>query len=89
MIPVADVEDALRGHPDIDDAAVVGYGPENQLPCAVIVSQRPLTLGEVRGCLDGIGMTAWYQPQRLEVVDQLPRNSTGKVDKRVLRRWLA
>lgn len=89
MIPVADVEDALRGHPDIDDAAVVGYGPENQLPGAVIVSQRPLTLGEVRGYLDGIGMTAWYQPQRLELVDRLPRNSTGKVDKRVLRRWLA
>jgi cyclohexanecarboxylate-CoA ligase len=89
MIPVADVEDALRGHPDIDDAALVGYGPANQLPCAVIVSQRPLTLDEVRGYLDGIGMTAWYQPQRLEVVDQLPRNSTGKVDKHGLRTWLA
>jgi non-ribosomal peptide synthetase component E (peptide arylation enzyme) len=64
-------------------------GRRTSCPCAVIVSQRPLTLGEVRGYLDGIGMTAWYQPQRLEVVDQLPRNSTGMVDKRVLRRWLA
>jgi cyclohexanecarboxylate-CoA ligase len=89
MIPVADVEDALRGHPDIDDAALVGYGPENQLPCAVIVSRKPLTLDEVRAYLDGIGMTAWYQPQRLEVVDQLPRNSTGKVDKHSLRTRLA
>lgn len=89
MIPVADVEDALRGHPDIDDAALVGYGPANQLPCAVIVSRKPPTLDEVRGYLDGIEMTDWYQPQRLEVVDQLPRNSTGKVDKHGLRAWLA
>jgi len=89
MIPVADVEDALRGHPDIDDLALVGYGPANELPCAVIVSQAPPTLEEVRDYLDGIGMTAWYQPQRLEVVDQLPRNSTGKVDKHGLRTWLA
>jgi cyclohexanecarboxylate-CoA ligase len=89
MIPVADVEDALRGHPDIDDAALIGYGPQNQLPCAVIVSQRPPTLHEVRGYLDGIGMTVWYQPQRLEVVDRLPRNATGKVDKYGLRTWLA
>jgi cyclohexanecarboxylate-CoA ligase len=89
IIPAADVEDALRGHPDIDDAALVGYGPVNELPCAVVVSRVPLTLDQVRSYLDGIGMTADYQPQRLEVVGRLPRNSTGKVDKHSLRIWLA
>jgi cyclohexanecarboxylate-CoA ligase len=89
MIPAADVEDALRQHPDINDAALVGYGPGNELPCAVIVSSKPLTLEEVRGYLDGIGMTGWYQPTRLELVDQLPRNPTGKIDKHQLRTRLA
>jgi cyclohexanecarboxylate-CoA ligase len=89
MIPAADVEDALRQHPDILDAALVGYGPGNQLPCAVIVSSKPPALEEVRAYLDGIKMTSWYQPQRLELIDQLPRNPTGKVDKHYLRTWLS
>jgi cyclohexanecarboxylate-CoA ligase len=88
MIPVADVEDALREHPDIVDAAVIGYGSENELACAVAVSRQPLTLEEVRGYLDGIAMTETYQPARLELLDQLPRNSMGKVDKHRLRDWL-
>jgi len=31
MIPAADVEDALRQHPDINDVALIGYGPESEL----------------------------------------------------------
>ncbi|HEY6494785.1 MAG TPA: AMP-binding protein [Trebonia sp.] len=88
MIPAADVEDALRGHPDITDAALVGYGPGNQLACAVVVSSKPLTLDEVRAYLDGIAMTETYQPARVELVERLPRNSMGKVDKNHLRTWL-
>lgn len=89
MIPAADVEDALRQHPDILDAALVGYGPGNQLPCGVIVSRKALTLEEVRKYLDGIKMTDWYQPLRLELLERLPRNPTGKVDKHSLRAWLS
>lgn len=89
MIPAADVEDALRRHPDIVDAALVGYGPGNHRPCAVIASRSPLTLGQVREYLDSIEMTGWYQPQRVEVLDQLPRNHTGKVDKHYLRAWIS
>lgn len=89
MIPAADVEDALRQHPDIADAALVGYGPGNQLAAAVVVSRKPLTLEEVRQFLDGIKMTDWYQPRRLELVERLPRNPSGKVDKHRLRTWLS
>jgi non-ribosomal peptide synthetase component E (peptide arylation enzyme) len=88
MIPVTDVEDALCGHPDIVDAAMVGYGPGSDLPCAVIVARTPLTLEQVRAYLDAIEMTNWYQPERLELIDQLPRNPAGKVDKQHLRGWL-
>jgi hypothetical protein len=40
MIAAADVEEALRGHPDIDDAALAGYGPGHELPCAVLVRRH-------------------------------------------------
>jgi cyclohexanecarboxylate-CoA ligase len=88
MIPAADVEDALRGHPDIDDAALVGYGENNDRPCAVVVARAALTLEHVRAYLDVLDMTEWYQPTRLERVPVLPRTGTGKVQKELLRRWL-
>jgi cyclohexanecarboxylate-CoA ligase len=85
MIPVADVEDVLRTHPRIRDVAVVGYGVGNISACAVVVARGPLTLDEVRAFMDDLHMTEWYQPTRLEVVDELPRNAAGKVDKALLR----
>ena len=85
MIPVADVEDVLRTHPRIADVAIVGYGVGNISACAVVVAREPLTLDEVRAFLSDLLMTEWYQPTRLEVVDELPRNAAGKVDKARLR----
>jgi cyclohexanecarboxylate-CoA ligase len=85
MIPVADVEDALRTHADIVDVALVGYGEDQSLACAVVVARTPVTLEGLRSFLDGIGMTDWYQPVRLEVVDALPYNTMGKVRKELLR----
>jgi cyclohexanecarboxylate-CoA ligase len=91
MIPVADVEAALLGHPAIDEVALVGYpdGDGGELACALIVSRTtPPSLPEVRAFLDEQAMTQWYQPSRVEPLPALPRNETGKVLKELLRRWL-
>ena len=88
MIPAADVENALRTHPDVTDVALVGYGENQELACAVVIAAAPVTLEGLRSFLTGLGMTGWYQPTRLEVVPALPRNATGKVRKELLRRWL-
>jgi cyclohexanecarboxylate-CoA ligase len=88
MIPVADVEDALRAHPDITDVAVVGHR-DNLEGCAVLVSTVPVTLRDVRSYLSGLGMTEWYWPTRVERVEALPRNHMGKVEKARLRACLA
>ncbi|MCH6170632.1 AMP-binding protein [Pseudonocardia alaniniphila] len=88
MIPVADVEDALRAHPDITDVAVVGH--RNDLEgCAVLVSTAPVSLSDVRSYLSGLGMTEWYWPTRVERVEALPRNHMGKVEKARLRACIA
>jgi cyclohexanecarboxylate-CoA ligase len=86
MIPVNDVESQLLEHPAIDDVAVVGFGDDQA--CAVIVSAAPPSLSDLQAFLTAAGMTDWYQPVRVEVVDKLPRNSAGKVRKDLLRRWL-
>lgn len=93
MIPVADVEDALRQHPAVADAALIGApdGHGGEVACAVIRpdgAQAP-TLEMLRDFLLEQGMTEWYLPQLLEVVDELPRNATGKVEKKLLRDRLA
>jgi cyclohexanecarboxylate-CoA ligase len=88
LIPVGDVEDALLGYPAIADVALVGYLDEKgfERAAAVIVANgRAPGLSQVRAYLSGAGMTEWYQPSRLEVVERLPRNSVGKVRKDLLR----
>jgi cyclohexanecarboxylate-CoA ligase len=88
MIPVGDVEDTLLAHPAIDDVALVAYLDEkgDERAAAVIVPNgTPPTLAALRDYLTGAGMTEWYQPSRLEVMDRLPRNSAGKVRKDLLR----
>jgi cyclohexanecarboxylate-CoA ligase len=92
MIPIADVEDLLTQHPAVADVAVVGYLDEHagELACAVITVRGDTapTLDELREYLTEHGMTEWYLPTRLERLDELPRNSTGKVQKHLLRSWL-
>ena len=42
----------------------------------------------LRDWLDGLGMSEWRQPSRLELLPQLPRNDNGKVRKNLLRERL-
>ena len=54
--------------------------------CAVIVPDvPPPSLPELKDFLVASGLADFKQPDRLEVVDELPITSVGKVDKRALR----
>ncbi|MFE7312305.1 AMP-binding protein [Streptomyces sp. NPDC057555] len=91
MIPVTDVERELRDHPLVQDAAVIGRPDERhgELPWAVVVPRdRPPTLAELHTHLKRSGMTDWYLPAHLLIVDELPRDTLGKVDKRLLHERL-
>jgi cyclohexanecarboxylate-CoA ligase len=93
MIPVNDVESELLKNPGVEDVALVGYpdGRGGELACAVLVPATvpPVTVDELRTYLTDEGMTEWYLPTRVEYVERLPRNGSGKVRKELLRRWLA
>ena len=84
MIPITDVENALRAHPDITDVAIVGYRGNTE-GCAMLQSSVDLTLDDITGYLRGLDMTEWYWPTRVERTNRIPRNGMGKVDKLRLR----
>ncbi len=87
MIPVRDVEEELQQHPGVKDVAIIGCsdGTRDQVCAVVVPGGEPLTLDDLRDHLRGGGMTEAYYPDRLELVDELPRDPMGKLRKYELR----
>ena len=88
-IPVVEVEAALYRIPEIADAAVVAMpDPRLQERACAFVSLRPgtsLDLAAVCRHLAAEGFSKHFWPERLEVLAEMPRTATGKIQKFVLR----
>jgi 2,3-dihydroxybenzoate-AMP ligase len=91
-VPAGEVEDHLRAHPDVGDAAVTAVpdGSLGERTCAFVIpaSGRP-ALRELRAFLIGRGLAAYKLPDQLELVPGFPLTPVGKVDKVALRAGLA
>ncbi|MFF5844801.1 class I adenylate-forming enzyme family protein [Streptomyces massasporeus] len=80
-ISAQEIEDLLHRHPAVGDVAVIGLpdAARGELVCAV-VEQRPgaeaLTLADATAFLRTEGLSVHKLPERLEVVDALPRGET-------------
>jgi acyl-CoA synthetase (AMP-forming)/AMP-acid ligase II len=86
----AEVEELLRRHPAIEDAAVVGVPDAlaGEAVAAYVVVSAPVTPAQVRAWVRE-GMADYAAPKVVELVDALPRNAVGKTDKQALRLRLA
>ena len=83
VVPL-EVEDALRKHPSIVDAAVVGL-PDDEygsiVAAAVVTSGSTASIdldGDLDAFLEG-SLADFKRPSHIVRVDQLPRNDNGKV----------
>jgi acyl-CoA synthetase (AMP-forming)/AMP-acid ligase II len=84
------LENALMGHPKVQEAAVIAAPDERwgERPLACVVA-RP----EHRGQISPDELTShlatrvakWWLPDRYELLDEIPKTSVGKFDKKVLR----
>jgi acyl-CoA synthetase (AMP-forming)/AMP-acid ligase II len=82
-----EVEDALAAHPDVLDAAVIGVPDDHygqRLRSFVVARQgASLTEQDVKDYVRG-RLARFKVPRDVMFVDELPRNPTGKVVKRLL-----
>jgi cyclohexanecarboxylate-CoA ligase len=88
-IPVVEVEGLLYRHPAVAEVAVVGF-PDARLgerACAYVRLRdgASLGMGEMVAYLEAQKMARQYMPERLEIVSELPRTPSGKIQKFRLR----
>ena len=88
-ISAKEVEDLLFGLDGIADAAVIGLpdARTGESVCAVVAPAEGavVTLDGLAEALAAAGPRRQATPERLEIVDELPRNPAGKVLKRELQ----
>ena len=82
----SEVERALRSHPAVRDAAVLGipdadYG---EVPLAYVAAQEGTTAVELQRHLAEL-LAPYKRPRRIEFIDEVPRNPAGKILKKLLR----
>ncbi len=93
-ISALEVENALSSHPGIADVAVIGVpdAKTGERCCAVVApapGERMLTLAEIARHCRELGMATQKIPEQLELVEAIPRNDLGKINKQALRAMFA
>jgi non-ribosomal peptide synthetase component E (peptide arylation enzyme) len=91
IIP-SEIEGLLQRLPSVEQAAVIAM-PDARLgekACAYVVLKQGTTLGfeEMIHSLKDMGASVLLLPERLEIVNELPRTSVGKIDKKALVRMI-
>jgi fatty-acyl-CoA synthase len=87
-ISSVELENEIMAHPQVREAAVIGVPDERwgerPLACVVAVSDGAVTPDDIRDHLDGL-IPKWWMPERIEMIDEVPKTSVGKFSKKDLR----
>ncbi len=87
-ISSVDLENEIMAHDDVVEAAVIGVPDEKwderPLACVVVADGAELSPADLVGFLEG-RIASWWMPERWAFVDEIPKTSVGKFDKKVLR----
>ena len=89
-ISSVDLESAIMAHPDVLEAAVIAVPhpqwQERPLACVVARAETaaPLTKEGILGFIEP-KFARWWLPDDVVFIDEIPKTSVGKFDKKVLR----
>ncbi len=87
-ISTLELESAILTHPAVREAAVIAAPDERwgerPLACVVRAPGQSVSPEELRAHLSG-RVVKWWLPEQWAFVDEVPRTSVGKHDKRLLR----
>jgi fatty-acyl-CoA synthase len=87
-ISSVELENTIISHPEVAEAAVIGVPDEtwDERPLACVVRKQGCTIGpeKLRAYLEG-KVAKWWLPERWAFIDEIPKTSVGKFDKKVLR----
>lgn len=85
-IELGDIESAMYSHPDVLECAVVAVPDElisNRIKAFAVVRNGLTRQTLVRFCSARI--PKYMIPERIDIWDELPKTSTGKIDRQILR----
>jgi fatty-acyl-CoA synthase len=87
-ISSVDLENELMGHPDVVECAVIGVADERwderPLACVVVRAGASLSPKDLNDHL-AERVASWWLPERYSFIEEVPKTSVGKFDKKVLR----
>jgi fatty-acyl-CoA synthase len=89
-ISSVELESAIMGHPKVLEAAVIGvpHPKWQERPVAYVVAKPEfkgaLTQAEIIEFLKPM-VAKWWLPDEVRFVDEIPKTSVGKFDKKVIR----
>ena len=85
-ISSVELENLLAGAPDVVEAAVIGIPDEKwtERPLALIVAKGDVDPAALASYLDG-KVASWQIPENWAFIEEVPKTSVGKFDKKVLR----
>jgi fatty-acyl-CoA synthase len=87
-ISSVELENLLMGHPDVLEASVIGVPDprwdERPLACVVRCGGSRVDAAELATYLAG-HVAKWQVPERWAFIEEVPKTSVGKFDKKVLR----
>jgi len=91
-ISSVELEVHLMAHPDVIEAAVIAVPDpkwsERPLACVVVRTDADVSADDLRGFLDA-RIARWQLPERWTFIEEVPKTSVGKFDKKVLRAQFA